>query len=543
MFPISDETRELFLKEYRQLAEMVITAPGGSQITVTDSDIVEGSLSVDRYCISGNKIELGSAIAGELKFKLNNDSGTFTNFPFGGAEIFLTISTKDWEAQSDDLFTIDMGYFIIDQNPRRLSTISITALDRMAKYDMAFNPSSVDFENGATIQAIIEKISEDCNVGIETDLTTLPNYDYVVYAPPADTVTCRQILQWCAELTGTCAYIGYDGDLRLEWYHETYDDGGNLIPVPVLDPSNRYSSDIYENDIVLTGVQATTEEEDIIAGAEGYMFNIEGNELLQYDHQTVVDNIWAAISGSGFYSYRPFEAVTKSAPYIYPLDVMVYEQADGTQINTFCTHSNFSMNKNSKLAAKGETEQDNKLILANPMTSRQRVIIQNLRQEVTEQITDRLQAVDQFSQLVANALGVWFTAVPQPGGGNYYYLHDAEILENSTNIYAMVGGAFVWTNNGWQGGPENWTDGGIDANGNAIFNFIMASGIEVSTPTSDYSSSMKPDGFGIDYRGQSSILMTALKTIVTDLVVGQRLTSGKIQLVPNEAGADFVYVD
>lgn len=543
MYPVDQQTRELFLQEHRQLAELLITDVNGNVTTINEDDVVEGSLTVDRYCVSGNKIEIGSAIAAEMTVKIDNQNNAYGAVAFGGAEVFLQIGTKDWNAQTDDIFYIPMGYFLIDKNPRKLTTIEINALDRMIKFDIPFDPGIVTGGFPVSVENLLTEVCDACNVPIGTTIASLPNANYIVQSPPEETVTCRQMLQWCAEITGTCAYIDYDGNLRLEWYHEPADPGTN--PVPVLTTSNRFSSDVHENQIQLTGIQATVGDTAYIAGNEGYVLNIEGNALLQDDYDAVLANIWDAIydSGNGFYAYTPYDSTVKSAPYIYPLDIIYFEDANGNQITTFCTNSTFSMNKNSKICAKGETEQDNNLAQANPLTSRQRVIVEAIKQNVEEQVTDRIQAVAEFNELLANALGVYSTAVPQENGGYFYYLHDQQDLEASKNIYAITSEGFVWTNGGWNGGPENWSGTGVQPNGNAIFNFITAAGINVSTPEDEYSSVITPQGFDIEYQGRPVISISAQETNVTDLVVGQRLTSGKIQMVPNENGADFIYVD
>lgn len=543
MYPINQTEREIFLEGNKQIAKLSVTTVDGDTFDIYEDDILEGSFSIDRYCASGDKIEIGSAVASELQFRLDNQDGQYTNRVFGGAEILVQIGSK-LDDSEDDTFYIPMGFFIVDRNPRKLSTINITALDRMAKFDQPFVPGIIS-QYPASIGTIVTALCDECNVPLSdsVDFNTIPNGAYMVQAPPeGEDISYRQIIQWCAEIMGTCAYVDWEGELRFEWYHEPSDPVEN--PVPVLNPSNRFSSDIHEQAIALTGVQVVLGEQAYLAGDNGYVISIEGNGLIQNDPADVVMNIWDAIynEGNGFYTYTPFEAVTKSAPYIYPLDVVYFDDAQGNRTVTFCTHSKFSMNKNSNLSGKGETEQDNNLILANPLTSRQRVLVESIKQNINQQVTERLQAVDEFNQLISNALGVYFTRVPQADGSSLYYIHDQANLEDSMKIYTMTADGFAWTNTGWNDGNPDFING-IDNAGNAIFNFILAAGIEVSTSGDPYSSLISPEGFSIKYNGQNAISIRAQETTVTDLIVGERLTSGHIQMVPNDAGADFIYVD
>ena len=62
MYPISQSLRELFLNENRQTAEITVYPVEGEEIVITDADI-QGELAIDRYCLSNQRIEIGSAIA------------------------------------------------------------------------------------------------------------------------------------------------------------------------------------------------------------------------------------------------------------------------------------------------------------------------------------------------------------------------------------------------------------------------------------------------------------------------------------------------
>ena len=112
MYPISEELRELFQSENRQIA-LITMETQNETVIITDSDVISGTLSVDRYCVSGNKIEIGSAIAAEINFKLNNEDGKYNDVLFEGAELFVQIGVKDWNNPESDEFYIPLGYFCL----------------------------------------------------------------------------------------------------------------------------------------------------------------------------------------------------------------------------------------------------------------------------------------------------------------------------------------------------------------------------------------------------------------------------------------------
>jgi len=76
MYPVSQEVIKLFNKNYRQVARITVYGAEGT-FTITESEILQGSFSIDRYSVSNSKVEVGSAVAAELSFKLKNDDGKY----------------------------------------------------------------------------------------------------------------------------------------------------------------------------------------------------------------------------------------------------------------------------------------------------------------------------------------------------------------------------------------------------------------------------------------------------------------------------------
>lgn len=534
MYPISQSLRELFLNEHRQVAEIVVSPVEGEQITITDADI-QGELAIDRYCVSNNRIEIGSAIAAELTMKLNNNDGRFNNVKFEGAEMFVQIGVSDWNSLDADTYYIPMGYFTVDKAPKKTTTMTIEALDRMVLFDKPWD-SALEFP--ATVEQIITDACDNCNVSTETVLSGLPNASYsVAERPTGNNITYRTIIQWCAELTGTCAYIDWEGELRFEWYHLPEDI--TAIPEPVLNTSNRYSSDIDESPITVTGISVTADNNVYLSGTDEYAINIENNGLVQADYESIVSALAPQLVG---FTYTPFKAVTKSAPYIYPLDFITYVDKYGNETETIVTDARFSLNLNTKMAGKGETAANNSYASANPLTAQEQKIIETIKREINTALNDRIQTVTAFNDLISNAMGVYATQIPQADGSVQYYLHDNPSIEESQTIYTINEGGFAYTNNGWNDGNPVW-EYGFSKDGNAIFKSVSAYGVEVADPNQDYSAQMVPTGFDIFYSGQKILTVNGVQTQVTDLLVKKRLQSGKIQMVPNEAGADFIYVD
>lgn len=462
MYKVSQEVKNLFNKNYIQVADITVNGVNES-FSVAENEIVQGSLSIDRYSVSNSKIEVGSAVAAELTLKLKNDDGKYDNTVFEGAEVFVKIGIKKWDAhrwENAVIHWIPCGYFTIDEPPRALSTITISALDRMILFDKTVETDKLSFP--MTVADLLNKICTICGVTLATDITRFPNKDYQITAyPEGQDLTYRTLLQWCAALTGTCAFMNYDGNLELKWYEQT-----DLT----ISPSERYNSDMQENDVAITGIYfkdaANTE---YIAGTDDYCLDLSSNGLLQDNVQVVLDTLYVSLKG---FSYRPYTATIKSAPYIYPMDMIHYEDAKGEVHDTIITNVTFGMNLSTSIAGKGETTQKQKYSQGGGLTKQQATILEKLRENLDKAMTAKEQAQLELNRLLSNSLGLNIVTIPQDDGTQVYYFCDGETLESSNIIYTFKANGFAWTKS-WNDGNPVWKYG-FSKDGNAIYNMLAA---------------------------------------------------------------------
>ena len=363
MVNVSQDIIKSFNEGNKQTALIEVTA-GSKTFTITDADIIQGGLKIDRYCVTNSKIEIGSAVASELSLKLRNYDGKFNDVSFEGAVLNVKIGIKLssvlegatlgkgilgrmilGSASSDqDVAYVPCGLFIVDTPPRKLSTISISALDYMVLFDREVNASALSFP--IHVDALIQKICSICNVTLATDVSVLPNHYFSIGGLP-DTnqkLTYRQLLQWCAQLTGTCAFMDGSGRLVLKWYEQT----GVTITA-----SERYSSDMLENDITITGFTCDDGKGNTyLSGTADYTLDLSDCGFLTNAYEGVLKELQAARGGFG---YRPYSATIKSAPYLFPLDMIRYKDKDGVVHDTIVTNVTLALNCNTAISGAGET--------------------------------------------------------------------------------------------------------------------------------------------------------------------------------------------
>ena len=363
MVNVSQDIIKSFNEGNKQTALIEVTA-GSNTFTITDADIIQGGLKIDRYCVTNSKIEVGSAVASELSLKLRNYDGKFNDVSFEGAVLNVKIGIKLssvlegatlgkgilgrmilGSASSDqDVAYVPCGLFIVDTPPRKLSTISISALDYMVLFDREVNASALSFP--IHVDALIQKICSICNVTLATDVSVLPNHYFSIGGLP-DTnqkLTYRQLLQWCAQLTGTCAFMDGSGRLVLKWYEQT----GVTITA-----SERYSSDMLENDITITGFSCDDGKGNTyLSGTADYTLDLSDCGFLTNAYEGVLKELQAARGG---FTYRPYSATIKSAPYLFPLDMIRYKDKDGVVHDTIVTNVTLVLNCNTAISGAGET--------------------------------------------------------------------------------------------------------------------------------------------------------------------------------------------
>lgn len=363
MVNVSQDIIKSFNEGNKQTALIEVTA-GSKTFTITDADIIQGGLKIDRYCVTNSKIEVGSAVASELSLKLRNYDGKFNDVSFEGAVLNVKIGIKLssvlegatlgkgilgrmilGSASSDqDVAYVPCGLFIVDTPPRKLSTISISALDYMVLFDREVNASALSFP--IHVDALIQKICSICNVTLATDVSVLPNHYFSIGGLP-DTnqkLTYRQLLQWCAQLTGTCAFMDGSGRLVLKWYEQT----GVTITA-----SERYSSDMLENDITITGFTCDDGKGNTyLSGTADYTLDLSDCGLLTNAYEGVLKELQATRGG---FAYRPYSATIKSAPYLFPLDMIRYKDKDGVVHDTIVTNVTLALNCNTAISGAGET--------------------------------------------------------------------------------------------------------------------------------------------------------------------------------------------
>ena len=470
MYPISNAVKALFEAEQTKVLRITGTDSNNTSISITDDDVIVDSFNVDRYCCNGEKLEIGTAVAAEMSMRLENGDGQYDSIVFEGTELFVEVGIADWSQANPTVTYIPCGYFTPDVQPRKLTTISIKALDRMTRFDAVpptltswtdENGSNIQDENGntlyfvsdlsfpCTVAQLVKQVAVRCNVPFTQSLSSLPNYNYTITSLPTlqQDITFRDIIQWCAGIMGTCAFIDWNGYLQFKWYSAA-------SYTSTL--SNRYTSDLYENDIKVTGVQYTNVQNvTIVSGTDNYALDMTGNYLAQSGISTILPNVKNKVNN---FTYRPFSASVIAAPYLWPLDVITFVDKNNVSHSCAVTNVNFSLNGNTALIGKGETSQLNSGTKPSGVTKEQGLLIEQAA-EATRQLDNSLTQEEIFNRLTDN------------GETQGLILYNGKVYLNASYISTgtlaadyIKGGMLTLGGNGNTNGEMRV----LDANGNVI---------------------------------------------------------------------------
>lgn len=484
MYPITSAVKALFESEQRKVLRITGTDGNGNAITLDDSDIVEGSFSIDRYSCNGTKLEIGTAISSELSLKLDNVDGRFDDVVFEGMELFVEIGIADWSQSNPQIHWIPCGYFTPYDQPRRLSIISLKALDRMTRFDVVeaarVEPWTTntgaevqtsntgetiyfayDLNLPATLQQFVKQCANRMEVPFTQNISSFPNANTVIAELPVlqQDITFRNLIQWSAGLMATNAWIDWNGELRFSWYDNTTDYVSTQV--------NRFTSDLYETPVEITGVvfRDTDEENTVyLSGSDTYALDVSDNGFINSSNaNNVLANIYNKVHS---FAYTPFSASVIAAPYLWPMDRVVFTDKNDNGHVSLLTNVNFCLNGTTEIKASGETAELNRYASTGMFTTRQAKVLENIV-GVTSGAID--EAVDHATQMITGGLGgyVVLNVNEETGQTEELLIMDTPDKTTAVNVWRFNQGGLGHSSNGYDG-PFNdvalTADGQINAN-------------------------------------------------------------------------------
>lgn len=325
----------------------------GTELDIDGSSILLSSgFEIEDAVSSTDQFQVGAAIINEITLSLYNQDGRFSSYDFSGAVItpWVGLVTKVSWKDGEVIEKLQKGVFTVDEAPTIGTTVSITAEDNMAKFDVAYSKSVLTYP--ATLGQIAADVCAVCGVALAT--TTFPNSTYsVAKRPSEDSITCREILSYVAQLAGCFARCNTAGAVEIRWYEEPTD--GDLYDV------GERASSIACNlaDTTITGVQIQGNDGAktvYTSGTDGFMVRISDNPLAQDNLQSLVDTLGTKFNG---FAFRPYELSGPGNPAIEAGDIVNMTDGTGTIHKTLVGRAIYSFGDLEEYGAYAETTATN----------------------------------------------------------------------------------------------------------------------------------------------------------------------------------------
>lgn len=223
MIPVSnDYRRQLIAGNRNWLIEVPVFLAGNSSgtpdFTLTNEQIWDNGIVLDNATSSDSSFDIGSAIVGSLKVVIDNITGNFSQYDFFDARLVLWLGVEGDVDGSDVQRYYRIGFYVVDVPSYNGSLITLNCLDNMTWFDAPFEEvTGITYpaDAGTVVQAICS------HVGVTLGTPTFPNYAdpwTQVLVAPEQQLSCREVLQYIAQMC--CCYCKIDtaGQLVLRWY-------------------------------------------------------------------------------------------------------------------------------------------------------------------------------------------------------------------------------------------------------------------------------------------------------------------------------------
>lgn len=490
-----------------------------AKIELSDGTILE--LENDRIMLNGFSVEnavsedssftaLGSVIVDSATLIIYNLDEYYSDYVFENATVILFVGLE----LSNTTENIRKGTFIVNEATYSDSTITLNLFDNINSFDKSYTQSTLTYP--ATLLNIVQDACSNCGVVLATNSVNFPHNTYTVAEKPnAESTTFREVLSWVATIAGCFARCNINGELELTWFDVTslineesgldggvFDedspystgdtaDGGTFNPwttgaeidggtftsnTNVHYINQLYSQNIAVDDVVITGVRITIDSDDSddnvsqehLFGTDGYVIEITNNPFITSSTVNTV-GAWLQTLLVGL-TFRPCDVSHTNTPIIEAGDVGLVWDKKGDSHPILITRVNFIPTSPQTIVCGAESPTKNSSV---QFTETTKAFIENAKKikENKKAIND---AYDELSTRLTNAGGLYYTVVPQTGGGYKTYYHNKPNLADS-NIQLVISDVGITvTSNGTDTSPT-WY--GLTVDGQYIASIMNTIGI------------------------------------------------------------------
>lgn len=246
MYTVTEQYSQNIAKAVRTTAVSgFIKTKSGEILTINDSSIKTGSLSISSRLNSGGDFKPGGVYSSELSVTLLGIAADGLD----GARI--TLDFLLYRGNSEEYDSVPLGMFYVDGSTikRRGTAVSLKADDALMNFDYPAEAIS------GSLHELAVTACERCGVPLRTsteEFMALPNADITTEVDTSRVQTWRDLLIFIAMLTGTFVRIDRTGGLCFVPLTCERNSGGVIIPVREIAGNIRSSTEFSDDTTRIT---------------------------------------------------------------------------------------------------------------------------------------------------------------------------------------------------------------------------------------------------------------------------------------------------
>lgn len=286
-----------------QYLKVVITTKSGITYTISDSELLSGSVKLERKSVSGSSFDIGECYINNITMTLIDKTGRYSeSFDNADMSVYFGVVNESLGLNEE----IQIGRFIVpaDTTIRKISSIQITGDSVLSKFDLPTNSVSTSGDLYALVTWCCTKCGVDFALTEEDFRSLSQNIGYTYYISEKSSITTyRDVIMYVSQLIGGFATDTNDGKLTFKTYHTSND---------VFDINNDTiaSSKLGDSSYSLDGLSLKFKDKVIYARGDessDYLLELESNPLLDNLEEDIVTillgNIWEQLQYIQFRSF------------------------------------------------------------------------------------------------------------------------------------------------------------------------------------------------------------------------------------------------
>ena len=307
MINISDNLNNYITDTVRvdgQFVRAKIVTKTGVVYNISDSDLISGSVKINKKSVSGSTFDIGECYINEASLSLINKSNRFSDsFDNAKMDLFYGVNNDILGLNEE----VQIGSFIIppDTTIRKIASIQISGDSVLSKLDK----KTGGVETQGTPYDLVMWCCESCDIDFamskaEFELLS-ENTSYTLYITDTSSIsTYRDVVMYVSQLIGGFATDTNDGKLTFKVYNtnnSVFDINNDTVA----------SSKLGDSSYKLDGVSIPFGDTDIsvLRGSNSdYLLELDSNPL--FDKLTedlvrlILTNIWNQLKDLDFRSFN-----------------------------------------------------------------------------------------------------------------------------------------------------------------------------------------------------------------------------------------------